>query len=69
MKTKQPTTGSKLRDARKKTGLTQRDAARQCGLTPAYLCFLEHDRNEPTLRLLRRIAKVYGVPHGELIGP
>ena len=49
-----------MREIRIERGLSQRAAAEKAGLTPVYLCYLEHDRNEPTIRVMRRLARVYG---------
>ena len=61
------TIGCRLRLTRKALGISQRDAAKQIGITPVYLCFLEHDQHEPSLRVLRRIAKVYKTTVGDLM--
>jgi transcriptional regulator with XRE-family HTH domain len=57
----------RLREARLACKLTQREAASRANVTPVYLCYIEHGRNEPPIRTLRRIAKVYNVPVSKLL--
>ena len=54
------TIGQRLREIRLKCGLTQCEAAKRASLTPVYLCFLERGRNDPSVKVMRRLAKVYG---------
>jgi transcriptional regulator with XRE-family HTH domain len=55
-----------LREAK---GLTQRDLAKKTGVTPGYIAQLEMGaRKNPSLEVLRRLAKALGVPVTELLG-
>jgi transcriptional regulator with XRE-family HTH domain len=55
-----------LREAK---GLTQRALAERADVTPAYVAQLEMGtRKNPSLEVLRRLAKALGVPVTELLG-
>lgn len=54
------TLGQEIAYYRKEAGLTQVGMARILGITNVYLCYLEHDKHEPSLSMLGRIAKVLG---------
>jgi transcriptional regulator with XRE-family HTH domain len=47
--------------ARKNKRLSQRAAAAKVGISAVYLCYLEKGQNEPSLRIMKRLAKVYGL--------
>jgi transcriptional regulator with XRE-family HTH domain len=54
-----------LREAK---GMTQRALAKQAGVTPGYVAQLEMGaRKNPSLEVLRRLAKALGVPVTELL--
>ena len=56
---------SKLREAK---GMTQRDLARNARVTPGYVAQLETGlRKNPSVPVLRRLAKALGVPMAELL--
>jgi transcriptional regulator with XRE-family HTH domain len=55
-----------LREAK---GMTQRDLAETAGVTPGYIAQLEMGaRKNPSLEVLRRLAKALGVPVTEMLG-
>ncbi len=61
--------GERLRQIRKRIGLTQREAAKQSGMAFQYLSDLECGRNtNPSLASLRRLAEAYGVGVDDLVG-
>jgi len=56
----------KLREA---NGMTQRDLAGKAKVTPGYIAQLEMgQKKNPSLAVLRRLAKALGVPVTELLG-
>jgi transcriptional regulator with XRE-family HTH domain len=58
-----------MRDQREARGLTQRDLAAKAGVTPGYVAQLELGvRKNPSLPVLKRLAKALGVPVTELLG-
>ncbi len=61
--------GRVVRRLRSAKGWTQRALAERAGVTDAYIAMLETGvRQNPSLRLLRRLAKALGVPAAELLG-
>ena len=50
-----------IKAARMKRRLSQRDAAGKLKISPVHLCMVEKGNSEPSLRLLKRMAQVYGV--------
>jgi len=57
-----------LRLQREARGLTQTDLARKAKVTQAYIALLEAGRKKnPSLAILRRIAKALGVPVEDLL--
>jgi len=58
---------SPLRIAREASGLTQRAAAKKVGVTAVHLCYVERGKFDPSLALLRKLAKLYRVGVGKLI--
>jgi transcriptional regulator with XRE-family HTH domain len=53
---------------REEQGLTQRDLARRAKVTPGYIAQLEMGaRKNPSLAILKRLAKALGVPVTELL--
>ena len=43
---------------RKMRGLTQRILAKDVGISPFYLCHLESERHEPSLKVLMAICEI-----------
>ena len=53
---------------REEKGITQRDLAQRAKVTPGYIAQLETGlRKNPSLPVLRRLAKALGVPVTELL--
>ena len=55
-------TGDIIRRFRLEQGLTLRQLAEQAGVTDSYLSLLETNGEEPSLSVLRKLAKVFGRP-------
>jgi XRE family transcriptional regulator of biofilm formation len=56
----------KLRESK---DMTQRDLAREAQVTPGYIAQLEMGiRRNPSLKVLKKLAKALGVPVTELLG-
>lgn len=56
-----------LKDYRKAQELTQEETAKRLGVTRQYIGALEKGERKPSLKLLREIAKLYGVKIQKLI--
>lgn len=56
----------RIRDARKKAGLTQEELAEKAGLPQSHISRLEQQKHSPTAKTLEKIAKALGIPHSEL---
>jgi transcriptional regulator with XRE-family HTH domain len=54
--------GMKVQVLRKKRAMTQEALAKQAGISRGYLARVETGRHEPTLTMLRKLAKALGVP-------
>lgn len=54
--------GKTIRRLRNAKGLKQRELAARLPVTPTYLSHLENDRVEPSIKLLRGIARVLNTP-------
>ena len=54
--------GQRLKEARETCGLKQEEAAQKVGVTREYLSLLENGRRNPPLRMLRKLAELYGCP-------
>ena len=60
--------GRTLRALRDDRGLTQRDLAKRATVTPGYIAQLEQAvRKNPSLTILKRLAKALGVPVTDLL--
>jgi transcriptional regulator with XRE-family HTH domain len=53
-----------VRLMRTASGMKQKDVARKVGVTPNYLSLVENGRREPSVSLLKGLARVLGVPIG-----
>ena len=61
--------GKVLKQRREEKGVTQAALAGKVGVSQAYIAKLESgDKKNPTLDLLKKIAKALGVPVTELLG-
>ncbi|ARF58196.1 helix-turn-helix domain-containing protein [Streptomyces gilvosporeus] len=62
------TVAPRLRDLRRRSGLTLEAAARRVGLSPAHLSRLETGRRQPSLPMLLALARTYGTTVSDLLG-
>ncbi|GAA2620674.1 helix-turn-helix domain-containing protein [Streptomyces tubercidicus] len=62
------TVAPRLRDLRRRSGLTLETAARLVGLSPAHLSRLETGRRQPSLPMLLALARTYGTTVSDLLG-
>jgi transcriptional regulator with XRE-family HTH domain len=61
--------GKRLKERREGLGLTREQLAKKAKVTTAYVSMLEAGkRKNPSLPVLRRLAKELGVPVTELLG-
>lgn len=54
--------GMKVQALRGKRAMTQEALAKKAGISRGYLARVETGRHEPTLTMLRKIARALGVP-------
>ncbi|MEU8826686.1 XRE family transcriptional regulator [Streptomyces sp. NPDC048636] len=66
--TELPTVAPRLRELRRRSGLTLEAAARRVGLSPAHLSRLETGRRQPSLPMLLALARTYGTTVSDLLG-
>ena len=59
--------GKRIKRSREARGMTQRTLADRAAITRKYVVDLEAGRYDPTVGVLRRIAKALGVPVTELL--
>jgi transcriptional regulator with XRE-family HTH domain len=62
------TVGPRLRELRRRQGITLAAVGETTGISLSTLSRLESGRRKPTLELLLPLSKVYGVPLDELVG-
>lgn len=61
--------GRKIKNLRKKMGLTLQELSERSGVSPGYISMLERGfKKSPTLEVLKKLAKGLGVSLSELIG-
>src|SRR4051812_5055137 len=63
-----PAVAVRLRELRRRAGLTLEAAARTAGLSPAHLSRLETGQRQPSLPLLLTLARAFGTTVSELLG-
>jgi transcriptional regulator with XRE-family HTH domain len=63
-----PDVAPRLRDLRRRRGLTLEAAAQRAGLSPAHLSRLETGNRQPSLPMLLALARIYGTTVAELLG-
>ncbi|WP_052868486.1 helix-turn-helix domain-containing protein [Streptomyces niger] len=63
-----PVVAPRLRDLRRRAGLTLETAARRVGLSPAHLSRLETGRRQPSLPMLLSLARTYSTTVSDLLG-
>ncbi|RLV10015.1 XRE family transcriptional regulator [Streptomyces griseocarneus] len=66
--TELPSVAPRLRDLRRRSGLTLEAAATRVGLSPAHLSRLETGRRTPSLPMLLTLARTYGTTVSDLLG-
>ncbi len=59
--------GLALKEIRSRTKRKQNEVAKEAGISVSYLCMLEAGSREPTISVLNKIAKVYGLPWQALV--
>jgi len=57
-----------LRELRDQTGRTQIDVAEEVGISREYLCMLERGKCRLTRGMAEKLARIYGVSPGTLLG-
>lgn len=62
------TTGQRIKEARKKAGLTQKELGAKLGITYQTLAQWENDLRNPKIETLQRIAAALGIPVSALVG-
>ncbi|MCL5409658.1 MAG: helix-turn-helix transcriptional regulator [Patescibacteria group bacterium] len=55
------TLGNKVQKLRKEKGLSQEELAHQLGISRVYMGFIEQGRETPSLKLLMKISRKFGV--------
>ena len=60
--------GQVLKQVRTARGLTQAELAKRAKVTRNYITMLERDKGNPSLSVLRRLAKALDVPTALLVG-
>lgn len=55
------------REYRERRLITQADAAGMLGIDPSWLSQIEHGRKRPSIKLLHRMAQLYGIKPKSLI--
>ncbi|RAG82207.1 XRE family transcriptional regulator [Streptacidiphilus pinicola] len=63
-----PGLGARLRERRRRSGLTLEAAAARVGLSPAHLSRLETAKRQPSLPVLLGLSRAYAVPLDVLLG-
>ncbi|MFC5719210.1 helix-turn-helix domain-containing protein [Streptomyces gamaensis] len=63
-----PVVAPRLRELRRRSGLTLEAAAARAGLSPAHLSRLETGRRTPSLPMLLALARTYGTTVSDLLG-
>lgn len=63
-----PDVAPRLRELRRRRGLTLEAAAQRAGLSPAHLSRLETGHRQPSLPMLLGLARIYGTTVAELLG-
>ncbi len=58
----------KLKQLRKKRGITQEGLARKANISLGYVARLEIGRHDPKISTLRKLSRALGVPVTELLG-
>ncbi len=64
---RRPAARTRIREARKRAGLTQEELAARAGLTQSHLSRLELGKYVPTLATLERLARALRIPLPDLL--
>lgn len=64
---RRPAPRTRIREVRKRAGLTQEELAARSGLTQSHLSRLELGKYVPTLTTLERLARALKVPVSDLL--
>lgn len=59
--------GDRIKNIRKEVGYTQADLREKANISKGYLSEIENDKQEPSLKVLRRIAKALGISTSYLL--
>lgn len=59
--------GKKLKEARKKIGLTQEDVAKKAAISINYYARIERDEENPTLETLERVLKALKLKSSDVL--
>ncbi len=59
--------GNELRKARMRAGLTQEELAFRADVDRTYISMLENDKKSPTVDMLLRICKPFGITASQLL--
>ena len=59
--------GKKLKEARKKIGLTQMDVAKKSNISVNYYARIERDEENPTLETLERVLKALKLKSSDVL--
>lgn len=62
------TLGTKIKNLRKRNGLTQSELASKLGISPSAVGMYEQDRREPDRRILGRLCEIFDVNGDYFIG-
>lgn len=62
-----PKIGKKLKEARKKLGMSQVEVARKAGISVNYYARIERDEENPTLGTIERMVKVLKVKSADVL--
>ncbi len=60
--------GSKIRDLRKQSDMTQKTLAQSLGISASAVGMYEQDRREPDSKILNRLCQIFGVSGDYFIG-
>ncbi|AFV01215.1 MAG: helix-turn-helix transcriptional regulator [Dehalobacter sp. 4CP] len=60
--------GSKIREIRKKKHLKQKELAEIAGISVSYLCEIERDKTNPSIKTLFHLTQALGVRLSTLLG-
>lgn len=61
------TLGKNIKFARRETGLSQVDAAKILSIDQSYLSYLENDKREPTIGLLKKMKRKFNTTYEQLL--